>query len=71
MNYKGLLIINLREDWPAVVGNLIRYRKSWARMMRILGREGKYPRIYRIFFKSIFQAVLILGSETWVLTPLI
>ena len=38
-------------------------------MKRILVREGAYPRIWGLFFKAVVQAVLILGSETWVLTP--
>ena len=37
--------------------------------MRILGREGAYPRVYGMFFKVVVQAVLVLGLETWVLTP--
>ena len=41
------------DDWPAVVGNLKKARKSWARMTRILGREGANPRVSGIFFKGV------------------
>ena len=51
------------DDWPTVVGNLRNARKSWARMMRILGREGAEPRISGMFFKSVVQAVLLLGQR--------
>ena len=50
-------------------GILENMRKSLAHLTRILGREGANPRVSGIFFKVIVQVVLILGSETWVLTP--
>ena len=56
------------EGWPEVAGNLRKSLKSWTQMTRILGREGAEPRI-SVFFKAAVQAVLILGLETWVLTP--
>ena len=59
------------DDCPAVVGNLRKARKSWERLARILGREGSNTRVSRMFFTSVVQAVLIFGSETWVLTPCI
>ena len=48
--------------WPAVVGNLRKTWKSWARISRILDREGAGLRITGIFFKAVFQAVFIFGS---------
>ena len=43
--------------------------KCWVQMTRILVRKGEEPRMSGMFFKSVVQAVLIFGSETWVLTP--
>ena len=57
------------DNWLVVVGILRKTWKSWARMTRILDQEGAYLRISGMFFKSILQSVLLLGSETWVLTP--
>ena len=57
------------DEWPAVVGNLKKVSKSWAKMTRILGWEGDNPRVLGIFFKAMVQAVLIFWSETWVPTP--
>ena len=37
--------------------------------MRILSREGAAPRVFGFFFKATVQAVLLFGSETWVVTP--
>ena len=39
-------------------------------MTRILSREGAEPRVYGFFFKTVLQVVLLFGSETWVVTPL-
>ena len=32
-------------DWPAVVGNFQRERKSWGRLLRILIQEGADPKV--------------------------
>ena len=37
--------------------------------MRILSREGAAPQVYGFFFKAVVQALLLFGSETWVVTP--
>ena len=57
------------EDLPEFVGNLRKERKIWARLSRILGREGANPRVSGMFFKAVVQAVLLLGAEMWVITP--
>ena len=57
------------DDWPAVAGNMRKSRKIWTCMTRILGREGSDPRISGLFFRTVTHAVLLFGSETWVLTP--
>ena len=36
---------------------------------KILVREGSDPRLSQMIFKTVVQAVLLLWSETWVLTP--
>ena len=35
----------------------------------MLGREGADPKVSRMFFAALAQAVLLFGAETWVLTP--
>ena len=57
------------DEWPAVVGNLVKARKSWGRMQGILRREGATTRILGNFFKAVAQQVLLFGAETWVVTP--
>ena len=57
------------DDWPEVVGNPGKARRSWGRLYRVLGREGSDPKVLRNFYTEVTQAVLIFGADTWVLTP--
>ena len=36
--YLGRVITVVDDDWPVLVGNLQKARKSWGRMLRILSR---------------------------------
>ena len=38
-------------------------------MTGIISREGVELRVPRFFFKSVVQAVLLFGSETWIVNP--
>ena len=38
-------------------------------MTRILSQEGEDTKVSGLFFKSVVEAVLLLGTEMWVLTP--
>ena len=67
--YLGQVISAADVNWPAVVKNLAQERKVWIRMSHILRREGAAPRVSIYIFKAVVQAVLIFGSETWVVTP--
>ena len=67
--YLGRVMTTRDDNWPAVAGNLRKSWKSCTRMTRILGQEGADPRISGLFFKAVIQAVLLFGSDTWVLNP--
>ena len=67
--YLGLVMTAGYDDWPALAGNLVKARKSWRRLSRILIREGADKRVSGNFFKAMVQAMLLFGEETWVLTP--
>ena len=69
LKYLGRVLTSGYENWLEVVGNLKKARKSWAWLTRILGREGANLWVSGMFFKSVVQAVLFFGLETWVLTP--
>ena len=55
--------------WPVVGQNLWRARGKWGHLMKILRREGVDKRTEGRFYLAVVQAVLLFGSETWVLTP--
>ena len=40
------------DDWPAVAGNLVKARKSWGRLKRIMSREGADKKISGEFFQG-------------------
>ena len=65
----GRVLTEGGDYWPKFSGNLRKARKIWMRMTRILGREGEDLKISWLFFKAVVHAVLLFGSETWVLTP--
>ena len=57
------------NDWPVVVRNLRRVRQKWARMTRVLSREGEDARTSGKIYLAVIKSVLLYRSETWVLTP--
>ena len=71
--YLGWILVASDDYWSEVVGNLKKEWKSWAWMTRILGREVAIPRVSGMFFKAVVkavvQAVLLFGSDTWVMIP--
>ena len=68
--YLRRVILAADDDWPAVVMSLYWEREVWRRMTSILIQEGAAPRVSGLFFKAVVQAVLIFGSENWLVTPL-
>ena len=67
--YLGRVLTEGDDNCPEVEGNFRKARKIWMLMKRILIRERDYPKVSGLFFKEFVQAVLLLGEETWVLTP--
>ena len=51
--YLGRVMTAGYDDWPAVVGNLQRARKSWGRLSRILSREWADPKVSGNVFKAV------------------
>ena len=67
--YLGSLLMATYEDWPAVVANLCKARNRWVKLIHILVCEGAYSRTPGTFFKSVVQAIILFGLETWVVNP--
>ena len=51
--YLGRVMTAGDYNWPAVVGNLVKSRKSWGRLSQILSQEGVDKRVSGNFFKAM------------------
>ena len=45
----------------------MRARLVWGRLGTLIRREGAYPRVAAMFYREVAQAILLYGSEMWVL----
>ena len=59
--YFGQILMDLDDDWPAVVRNIQKARKIWTRLSRILFllREGVNIGLSGMFCKAVVQALLL------------
>ena len=67
--YLGQTLPSTDDNWLAVERNLRRAWGKWGRLKNILRREGEDKRTVGRFYVAVMQAVILFGSETWVLTP--
>jgi hypothetical protein len=58
----------LDKDWPDVHNDLVKARRKLDLISRVLRHEGSDPCITAMFYKAVVMAVLLFGSETWVVT---
>ena len=47
--YLGRILTATENDWPALVGNLSKARRSWGRLSQVLVREGADLNVLRAF----------------------
>lgn len=66
--YLGRLLSMDDTDTQAIRANLAKARKAWKMFHRLLRGQNMSPRVCGMFFKAVIQAVLLYGSESWVLT---
>ena len=66
--YLGRLLAGNNNDWPAVFHNLVKARRQWGMLSRVLIKTGVAPHIVGLFYKVICQSVLLCACETWVVT---
>lgn len=48
--------------------NLTKTKKRWEMIKKVLIRDKAQPKVMGYFYKAICQAILLYGSESWVLT---
>ena len=66
--YLGRKVSCKDSDWPTVNWNLKRARAVWGKIGRILSNERASPKAMASVYKTVVQAVLLYGSESWTLT---
>jgi len=65
--YMRRLLVHDDDDIQAIRTQLRKARGTWARVGQVLRAENVPPRIAAKFYKAVVQAMLLYGSETWVL----
>ena len=56
------------SEGPAVHRNIRKTRKVWRRLGNLLVQEGADSRVSALLYRAVIQAVLMFGSEYWVLS---
>ena len=55
-------------DTPAIRRNLKRARAAWGRISTVIAKECVPPPVAGMFYQAVVAAVLLYGSETWVVS---
>jgi Reverse transcriptase (RNA-dependent DNA polymerase) len=66
--YLGRVLTNKDSDDEAVEENMKKAKKKWGYIGKFLRREGADPKTMAIFYKTIIQAVLLYGAESWTIS---
>jgi hypothetical protein len=66
--YLGRMMAQEDNDIQAVRAQLRKARSTWARVGQVLSSENVTPFVAARFYQAIVLAVLLYGSETWVLS---
>jgi hypothetical protein len=66
--YLGRILDAEDNDQKAIKYNLTKAKQQWGRLTKVLASTKGKPRTMAKFYMAIVQAVLLFGSETWVLT---
>ena len=45
----------------------MRSRLFWGRLGTLIQLEGAYPKVMESFYRAVVQAIILYGSETWVI----
>ena len=63
----GRPLYQMDDDWAAMRRKIMRARSIWGIVGTLIRGEGSDPRMAEIFYMAVVQAILLYGSETWVL----
>ena len=62
LKYLGRFLLAAYNNWPELVRNLCRAHQKWARLTRVLSREGVYDRTSVHIYLAVVQLVILYGS---------
>ena len=66
--YLGRYLAYADSNVPTIRKNLGKARAIWGRLSRVLRKENAPAKVCASLYRATVQAVLLFGSETWVLT---
>jgi hypothetical protein len=66
--YLGRMMAQDDDDIQAIQAQLQKARATWARVGEVLWSENASPPIATRFYQAIVQAILLYGSETWIIS---
>ena len=66
--YLGRIISEDGDDTKSIKDNIKRARHRWNRLAQILKREGANPICMSRFYRTIIQAVLLYGADSWTIS---
>ena len=65
--YLGCTLDRSDDDWNSVLRNISKARQVWGRLGKMIQREGAEPAVLAKFYCTLIQAVLLFGTDNWVL----
>ena len=65
--YLGRVLSYDDGNTPAIRRNLKRARAAWERISVVIAKEDVPPPVAGMFYQAVVAAVLLYGSETWVI----
>jgi hypothetical protein len=66
--YLGRIMAQDDNDTQALRAQLWKARATWARVGQALWNENTSPFVAARFYQAVIQAILLYGSETWVIS---
>ena len=66
--YLGRVLTDNDDDTKAIEGQIRKARQQWNCIANILKREGANAMTMAKFYMAVVQAVLLYGSDSWVIT---
>jgi hypothetical protein len=67
--YLGWMMAQDNDDTQVIRAQLRKARATWAWVGKVLRGENTSPTVAAKFYLAVVQAILLYGSETWVISP--